>query len=144
MSARGVTERGLVRVDANEAVIVRTIFDLYTRDRLGSRNIATVLDERGHRTTTGGHWSAHQIVRALNNRIYLGELTFRDNTVRHPRTDGHRRHLDRSRNTARRLRRSPRPPRRVRLRLSTHRPHALSQVRQSHARHPRHRPQPPP
>jgi site-specific DNA recombinase len=72
-------------VDEHEAVIVRTIFDLYTRDRLGTRNIATVLNERGHRTTTGGRWSAHQVVRALNNRIYLGELTFRENTV----TDTH-------------------------------------------------------
>ncbi|MGH3564890.1 MAG: recombinase family protein [Pseudonocardia sp.] len=67
--------------DSGEAVIVRTIFDLYTRDRLGSRLIATTLNERGHRTTTGGPWSAHQVVRALSNRAYLGELTFRDHTV---------------------------------------------------------------
>ncbi|MGH3614152.1 MAG: recombinase family protein [Pseudonocardia sp.] len=61
------------------------MFDLYTRDRLGSRLIATTLNERGHRTTTGGPWSAHQVVRALSNRTYLGELTFRDHTV----TDTH-------------------------------------------------------
>ena len=72
-------------VDEHEAVIVHTIFDLYTRDRIGTRTIATVLNERGHRTTTGGQWTAHQVLRALNNRIYLGELTFRDNTV----TDTH-------------------------------------------------------
>ena len=72
-------------LDPHEAVIVRTIFDLYTRERLGGRNIATVLNERGHRTTSGGRWSAHQVIRALNNRIYLGELTFRENTV----TDTH-------------------------------------------------------
>ncbi len=71
--------------DEHEAVVVRAIFDLYTRDRLGSRLIATTLNERGHRTTTGGPWSAHQVVRALSNRVYLGELTFRDNTV----TDTH-------------------------------------------------------
>jgi site-specific DNA recombinase len=67
--------------DPHEAVIVRTIFELYTRDRLGGRAIATTLNERGHRTTTGGPWSGHQVIRALSNRTYLGELTFRDHTV---------------------------------------------------------------
>lgn len=35
----------------------------------------------GHRTTTGGSWSAHQVARALSNCIYLGELTFRGITT---------------------------------------------------------------
>jgi len=26
-------------------------------------------------------WSGYEVVRALNNRVYLGELTFRDTTV---------------------------------------------------------------
>lgn len=72
-------------VDQHEAVIVRLIFDLYTRDRLGSRAIAKVLNDRGHRTSSGGTWSGHQVIRALNNRVYLGELTFREATM----TDTH-------------------------------------------------------
>lgn len=68
-------------VDEHEAVIVRLIFDLYHRDRLGSRDIATNLNGRGHRTTTGGRWSGDQVLRVMKNRIYLGELTFRDTTV---------------------------------------------------------------
>lgn len=68
-------------VDEHEAVIVRLIFDLYTTDRLGSRAIATVLNDRGHRTSSGGKWSGYQVIRALNNRVYLGELTFREATV---------------------------------------------------------------
>jgi site-specific DNA recombinase len=71
--------------DPAESVIVRLIFDLYTRDRIGSRAIANILNERGHRTTSGGRWSGHQVLRALNNRVYLGELTFRDITT----TDTH-------------------------------------------------------
>lgn len=58
--------------DQHEAVIVRLIFDLYTKDRLGSRAIASVLNDRGYRTSTGGRWSGHQVIRALNNRVYLG------------------------------------------------------------------------
>jgi site-specific DNA recombinase len=72
-------------VDEHEAVIVRVIFDLYTKDRLGSRAIAKVLNDRGHRTNSGGKWSGYQVIRALNNRVYLGELTFRETTV----TDTH-------------------------------------------------------
>jgi site-specific DNA recombinase len=72
-------------IDPHEATIVRLIFNLYTTDRLGSRTIAQTLNDRGHRTTTGGTWSGHQVLRALTNRVYLGELTFRDTTV----TDTH-------------------------------------------------------
>ncbi|GAA5115350.1 recombinase family protein [Haloechinothrix salitolerans] len=72
-------------VDQHEAVIVRLIFDLYTKDRLGSRAIAKILNDRGHRTSSGGKWSGYQVIRALNNRVYLGELTFRETTV----TDTH-------------------------------------------------------
>lgn len=60
---------------------MRTIFQFYTHDRLGSTTIARVINERGHRNTNGGTWSAYQILRILANRIYLGELTFRDITT---------------------------------------------------------------
>jgi site-specific DNA recombinase len=63
--------------DPGETAVVRLIFGTYIRDRLGARAIATLLNDRGHRTTTGGRWSAHQVLRVLANRIYLGELTFR-------------------------------------------------------------------
>jgi site-specific DNA recombinase len=67
--------------DPGEAAVVRLIFGTYTRDRLGARAIATLLNDRGHRTTTGGRWSAHQVLRVLSNRIYVGELSFRGITV---------------------------------------------------------------
>ena len=62
----------------SEAAIVRLIFDLYTRDRLGGKVIARLLNDHGHRTTTGGRWSAYQVLRVLSNRCYIGELSFRD------------------------------------------------------------------
>lgn len=72
-------------VDEHEAVIVRLIFDLYTKDRFGSRAIAKILNDRGHRTSCSSKWSGYQVLRALNNRVYLGELTFRETTL----TDTH-------------------------------------------------------
>jgi site-specific DNA recombinase len=65
----------------DESPIVRLIFRLYTYDRLGSKVVAQVLNERGHRTTTGGTWCAYQVLRVLSNRIYIGELSFREITV---------------------------------------------------------------
>jgi site-specific DNA recombinase len=67
--------------DPGEATVVRLIFSLYTRDRLGAKNIASSLNEGGHRTTSGGRWSAHQVLRVLANRVYLGELSFRGITA---------------------------------------------------------------
>ncbi len=67
--------------NTDESPIVRLIFRLYTQDRLGSKVVARVLNDRGHRTTTGGTWSAYQVLRVLSNRIYIGELSFREITV---------------------------------------------------------------
>jgi len=67
--------------DQDEAAVVRLVFGLYTRDRLGGKVIANMLNARGHRTTTSGPWSAHQVLRVLTSRIYLGELTFRGITA---------------------------------------------------------------
>jgi site-specific DNA recombinase len=67
--------------DPGEAAIVRLIFESYARDRRGARNIASLLNERGHRTTAGGRWSAHQVLRVLVNRVYLGDLAFRGITT---------------------------------------------------------------
>ncbi len=67
--------------EAGEAAVVRLVFGLYIQDRLGAKTIARTLNDRGHRTTTGGQWSAHQVLRVLANRVYLGELTFRGITA---------------------------------------------------------------
>jgi site-specific DNA recombinase len=67
--------------DPSEAAVVRLIFELYTRERVGARVIANLLNERGHRTATSGRWSAHQVLRILSNRVYLGELSFRGSTM---------------------------------------------------------------
>jgi site-specific DNA recombinase len=65
----------------DESPIVALIYRLYTRDRMGSKAIARTLNERGHRTTNGGTWSAYQVLRTLSNPVYIGELSFRDITV---------------------------------------------------------------
>jgi DNA invertase Pin-like site-specific DNA recombinase len=57
---------------ANEAALVRYIFQLYVQDDLGIRRISRRLNEEGHRTRRGGNWSMVTIRDILRNRAYLG------------------------------------------------------------------------
>ncbi|GAB3522613.1 recombinase family protein [Phytohabitans suffuscus] len=68
-------------IDPAEAATVQTIFDLYARDRLGTKSIATELNSRSLRTRMGKAWSPHTVTMILVNRTYLGEKTFRDIVV---------------------------------------------------------------
>lgn len=61
-----------------EAPILRDIFRLYTRDRAGTRAIATALNERGIPNRTGKKWSGHTINRILDNPAYVGDIAYRD------------------------------------------------------------------
>ncbi|MGI5523207.1 recombinase family protein [Micromonospora sp. CA-259024] len=62
----------------DEAPILRDIFYLYTRDRLGTRAIATELNARGVPNRTGKKWSGHTINRILDNPAYVGDIAYRD------------------------------------------------------------------
>lgn len=67
--------------DPVEAGTVKRIFDLYTRDRRGTKAIAGVLNADGLRTRVGKPWSPHTVEIIITNRIYLGEKRFRDIAV---------------------------------------------------------------
>ncbi len=72
----------------DEINVVQLIFRLYTRRRLGCRAIATHLNDRGH-YRRGAHrkadstprmqpWSHKTVADVLTNRVYLGEVHFRE------------------------------------------------------------------
>jgi site-specific DNA recombinase len=81
------SEHSLVTLD-DEVTVVKLIFRLYTRRRLGCRAIAAYLNERNlvrrraHRKADGQPgtqpWSHKTIADVLTNRVYLGEVRFRD------------------------------------------------------------------
>jgi site-specific DNA recombinase len=54
------------------------LFDLYAKQRLGARMVATWLNDRGHRTRSGKPWSYRSVYTVLRNRVYLGEIFFRN------------------------------------------------------------------
>jgi site-specific DNA recombinase len=62
----------------DEQHTVREIFTLYAGARLGTRAIAERLNTQGKRTRKNKPWSGLTIGRMLANRLYLGEVTFRD------------------------------------------------------------------
>ncbi|RKF23872.1 recombinase family protein [Micromonospora globbae] len=75
----------------DEAPILRDIFRLYTRDRHGTRAIATELNARGVPNRTGKKWSGHTINRILDNPAYVGDIAYRDILV----PDAHEALIDR-------------------------------------------------
>jgi len=64
-----------------EAAIVGKIFHLYTYRRLGTRTVAAHLNQRGLHRRSGRPWSHKTVTDVLVNRVYLGEVHFRDIVV---------------------------------------------------------------
>jgi site-specific DNA recombinase len=62
----------------DEAPILREIFRLYTRQRLGSRAIATELNGRGIPNRTGKPWAGYTIIRIIDNPCYTGDIAYGD------------------------------------------------------------------
>jgi site-specific DNA recombinase len=80
-------ETGFLEIEPGEAELVPIIFDRYANKREGSRAIANWLNDRGHRPRRGGLWSFRSVLTILRNRVYVGEIYFRDSwhTAPHPR-----------------------------------------------------------
>lgn len=58
----------------HEAEVVKRVFELYTVDKIGSRQIAVILNKDEIRTQNGIKWTANSIVRMLKNEKYTGNV----------------------------------------------------------------------
>ena len=63
--------------DPAEAAVVVTVFDRYTRRRMGAQAVATWLNDNGHRSRAGRRWSHVSVLTVLRNRAYIGQVYFR-------------------------------------------------------------------
>jgi DNA invertase Pin-like site-specific DNA recombinase len=64
-----------LKINDNEAEVVRTIFDMYVNQGLGTRKIGLLLDEKGIITKKGtDKWIPRTIRRMIMNPIYMGVL----------------------------------------------------------------------
>ena len=65
-------EDGTLVAIEDEAEVVRLIFELYTKERMGMRRIVQHLNDRDMRTRRGGRWSVVTIHDILKNPVYIG------------------------------------------------------------------------
>ena len=130
--------------EPDEQAIVKRIFDLYTRDRLGTPSIAKRLNEEGLRTSNGKPWSGATLGWIVTNRVYTGEKHFGDDIVVTEGTRAtHPRESVRTRSTHHgKAGHRHRQARLECLGLHAHRTHPLPPMRARLHRHLGHRPLP--
>lgn len=68
--------------EKNESPIVRTIFYVIRELNYGFRRTAQYLNDNGHRTRSGGLWSATQIRQIVNNPLYKGYYVLKSKSDR--------------------------------------------------------------
>ncbi len=73
---RGTKSKHKLAIDADEAAVVRLIFDLYQSGQ-GYKSITTHLNEQGYRGRNGKQWYQSAIGRILRSTTYAGQHFFR-------------------------------------------------------------------
>ena len=63
-----------LRINPQEAEVVRQIFSWYTEEGYGAYSIAALLNARGLVTKRGCAWSQNSVCRILKNELYAGRL----------------------------------------------------------------------
>ncbi|WP_062109752.1 recombinase family protein [Bacillus niameyensis] len=71
------TENKELKLNPDEAKVIKYIFKKYAINQWGYRKIAANLNEQRIRTKNGRHWTITAIKTILNNRIYIGEIKWR-------------------------------------------------------------------
>ena len=59
-------------IDEKEAGLVRYIYDLYVKEKLGTMKIPFRLNEEGYRTRTGHRWGFSTVLKILSHSAYMG------------------------------------------------------------------------
>lgn len=63
-----------LKINEEEAAVVRRIFKMYTEKGMGASRIALVLNQEGIKTKRGCTWTQNGICRILANEIYTGKV----------------------------------------------------------------------
>lgn len=72
-----------LKINEDEAAVVRLIFDKYTFEGYGAQRIATFLNENGYRARSGKKWHPATIRGMLRNLTYTGILRCGDSRSQH-------------------------------------------------------------
>lgn len=76
-----------LRIEPEEAKVVRMIYDMYGQQGMGYNAIAYALNDM-HIPARKGKWSQTSIVRILTNEVYLGKIRWRREPVKKVVKDG--------------------------------------------------------
>ncbi|WP_100406635.1 recombinase family protein [Bacillus solitudinis] len=64
-----------------QADVVKLIFDLYTKQKMGGSKVALELNRLGYKTYTGRNWAAHSILNILKNEVYIGKVVWKKKQI---------------------------------------------------------------
>ena len=67
-------ETGEYKIQEHEAAIVKEIFEMYTKQNMGTNTIAHELNQRGITTRKGKKWDGTAVRRLLKNEKYKGQV----------------------------------------------------------------------
>ena len=70
-----------LKINEDEANIVKQIFNMYTEKNMGENKIAHELNEKKLRTKRNCQWSQNAISRILSNEIYIGKIVNGKETI---------------------------------------------------------------
>ncbi len=65
-----------------QAPVVKLIFDLYTKERIGCQKISNKLNQLGYKTYTGKTWSNHSVLSIIKNEVYTGKVQWKKNRIK--------------------------------------------------------------
>lgn len=61
-------------VDADEALIIKKIFDLFVNEKRSRSDIASILNRQGITTNRGNKWESRTVCYVLENPFYIGKI----------------------------------------------------------------------
>lgn len=65
-----------------QAMVVKLIFDLYTKEGIGCNKIANKLNQLGYKTYTGKKWSNTSVITIIKNEVYTGKIQWMKNKIK--------------------------------------------------------------
>ncbi|WP_088072546.1 recombinase family protein [Gottfriedia luciferensis] len=79
-----------LKINEEEAKVVKSIFEWYTKDLIGATEIANRLNQLKIPSFSGKKWSYHSILEMIKNPIYIGKVTWNKKSgkgVRKPKSE---------------------------------------------------------
>jgi site-specific DNA recombinase len=70
----GKVLKSTIEIDKNFAPLIKNIFNMYTEDGKGAKEIAKTLNDEGIKTNNNKLWSTNTLYKILKNEVYIGTL----------------------------------------------------------------------